>query len=107
MDKFNLDGMMEFGDQFVLKRIADVPETQINLVTLPPGQALPAHNANSNVRLLPLKGEIAVTIHGAKNKLGVHEMASVTVGTPMQISNESASHAAFLVIKTPNPSEIG
>lgn len=106
MDKLNLDGMMEFGDQFALKRIADVPETQINLVTLPPGHALPAHNANSNVRLLPLKGEITVTLEGAKNTLGMHEIASVALGTPMLIANESTSHAAFLVIKTPNPSEI-
>lgn len=106
MEKLQLDEMMEFGDQFVMKRLADVPEAQINLVTLPPGQALPAHNANSNVRLLPLTGEITVTLNGEQDVIRAHEMVSAAFGTPMRIVNGSDHDAAFLVIKTPNPSEM-
>jgi len=106
VEKLRLDEMMEFRDDFVVKRLADIPEAQINLVTLPPGQALPAHNANSNVRLLPLAGAIVLTASGERIPLAVHEMIAFDFGTPMQIANEGRTHAAFLVIKTPNPSEM-
>lgn len=106
MDKFTLEDMMEFGETFTMKRLADAPEAQVNLVCLPPNQALPAHNANSNVRLLVLRGELSITLEGQRSSLAFHEMAPVAFGTFMQIANETAEDAAFLVIKTPNPSEM-
>jgi len=106
MDKFPLEEMMEFGEAFTLKRLADVPETQINLVCLPPKQSLPAHNANSNVRLLGLRGKLTLTLEGKISELAFHELAAVSFGTHMQIANETDENAAFLVIKTPNPSEM-
>lgn len=104
MEKHRLEEMMEFGDGFVLKRLADEPEAQINLVCLGPRQALPAHETNSNVRLLPLVGELTITIAGDQGRLKTHEMTAVKLGTPMQIANDTDANAAFLVIKTPNPS---
>ena len=106
MEKFALDQMMEFGDQFVLKRLADVPEAQINLVCLGAHQVLPAHNTNSNVRLLVLQGELSLTVEEETGSLAQHEMAAIAFDTPMQIKNDSNFNAAFLVIKTPNPSEL-
>jgi len=103
MAKISIDSLVEFGDTFVRKNLADIPELQMNLVTLPAGQSLPAHNANSNVRLLVLQGELTVDVAGDMITLGVHEMADTTTGTPMQIMNKSAVDTAFLVIKTPNP----
>lgn len=105
MEKFALDKMMEFGEQFTLKNLADVPDAQINLVCLNPHQALPAHNTNSNVRLLVLMGELTLTVAGETDTLAFHEMAAIPFDTPMQIQNKSDSNAAFLVIKTPNPSQ--
>ena len=105
MAKISIDSLVEFGDTSVRKTLADIPELQMNLVTLPEGQSLPAHNANSNVRLLVLRGELAVDLDGEIVKLGAHEMADAAIGTPMHIMNRSASPTAFLVIKTPNPDE--
>ena len=103
MAKISLDSLIEFGDTFVRKNLADIPELELNLVALPAGQSLPAHNANSNVRLLVLQGELTVDLNGEIVKLGAHEMADASVGTPMHIMNPSAVDTAFLVIKTPNP----
>lgn len=103
MAKISIDSEIEFGESFIRKNLADIPELEMNLVTLPPGQSLPAHNANSDVRLLVLQGELTVDLAGEMVKLGVHEMADATVGTPMQIMNRSAVNTAFLVIKTPRP----
>jgi len=103
MPKISIDSQTEFGDTFVRKNLADIPELQMNLVTLASGQSLPAHNANSNVRLLVLQGELTVDLAGEIVKLGAHEMADASIGTPMHIMNPSAVNTAFLVIKTPNP----
>lgn len=103
MAKISIDSQIEFGETFVRKNLANIPELQMNLVTLPAGQSLPAHNANSNVRLLVLQGELTVDLNGAIVKLKVHEMADAVTGTPMEIMNQSANNTAFLVIKTPNP----
>lgn len=105
MNKQALDEMMEWNDTFTMQRLADVPEAQINLVCLAPGQDLPAHNANSNVRLLSLTGEVTVNLQGQPVTLKQHEMVAVDYGTFMQISNRTDNKAAFLVIKTPNPSQ--
>lgn len=107
MEKLILDEMIESPETFSVQRLADVPETQINLVCLAPRQELPAHNANSNVRLLPLAGEITLALDGRTETLRRHEMAAVDYGTFMQISNRSGENAAFVVIKTPNPSHYG
>lgn len=103
MAKISIDSQIEFGENFITKNLADMPELELNLVTLPAGQSLPAHNANSNVRLLVLQGELTVTLSGETVKLGVHEMADAAVGTHMHITNPSATNTAFLVIKTPRP----
>lgn len=103
MAKISIDSEINFGESFVRKNLADIPELELNLVTLPAGQSLPAHNANSNVRLLVLQGELTVVLSGDTVTLGVHEMADAVVGTPMQITNPSAGNTAFLVIKTPRP----
>ena len=105
MEKFALDQMMEFGEQFTLKRLADIPDAQLNLVCLSPHQALPAHNTNSNVRLLVLLGELTLTVSDETDNLAIHEMTAIPFDMPMQIRNDSDSNAAFLVIKTPNPSQ--
>jgi quercetin dioxygenase-like cupin family protein len=106
MEKYKIDDMIEFGEQFILKRLADVPEAQINLVTLPPHQALPAHNTDSNVRLLILKGEISMTVAGEKETLKSHEIAALPFDIHMQLANDGDTPAAFIVIKTPNPSAL-
>ena len=105
MAKISIDSLIEFGDSFIRKTLADIPELQLNLVTLPAGQSLPAHNANSNVRLLVLQGELTVHLSEETTLLAAHEMADAAIGTPMHIMNRSSAPAAFLVIKTPNPEQ--
>ncbi len=103
MSKISIDQEIEFGETFIRKNLADIPELELNLVTLPAGQSLQSHNTNSNVRLLVLQGELTVDLDGEIVKLGLHEMAEALIGTPMQIMNRSNGSTAFLVIKTPRP----
>ena len=103
MAKISIDSLIEFGETFTRKNLANIPELQMNLVMLPAYAAVPGHDANSNVRLLVLQGRLTVELAGQVTELGVHEMANAAPGTPMQIKNLSDANTAFLVIKTPNP----
>lgn len=105
MEKIQLSELIKFEEKPVMNRLADASEVQMNLVCLGPGQMLPAHNANSNVRILVLQGELSVELCGKQHTLGELEMVEAEFDTPMQIGNQSDSNTAFLVIKTPNPSE--
>ncbi|NLN77680.1 MAG: hypothetical protein GX141_02020 [Armatimonadetes bacterium] len=103
MAKISIDSLVEFGEAFGRKNLANIPELQMNLVMLPAGQSVPGHNANSNVRLLVLQGKLTVELDGQRTELQTHEMVDTVLGTPMQIMNLSDTNTAFLVIKTPNP----
>ena len=103
MQKQLLIADKELTEDFEMTRLVDVPEAQINVVRLKAGKELPAHNANSNVRLLVMDGGITVTAEGDECGLATHEMVSVAHGSFMQIRNVSDGDAAFLVIKVPNP----
>lgn len=103
MEKIRLDMQGEFAEEFKLQRLADADEVQINFVRLKAHKSLPAHNTDSNVRLLVLDGEITLTVDGEVDSLGVCEMAAIAFDTPMQIRNLGNREAAFVVIKAPGP----
>ena len=75
-------------------------------IALQPGQAVPAHKANSNVHLLVLEGHIDADLAGTVEHLKAGDLVPVAFGTPMEIKNAGDVNATFLVIKTPNPSEM-
>ena len=75
-------------------------------IALKPGQSVPQHNANSNVHLLVVRGELTVNLAGADNKVKEGDLLPVAYQTPMIIKNTGSIDAAFLVFKTPNPSEM-
>jgi quercetin dioxygenase-like cupin family protein len=86
--------------------LIDEKYLQINQVCLEPGQQVPQHNANSNVTLTVVYGEGTFQIGSEIAKMGPGKLLRVPFQSPMSIKNESKGRLAFLVIKTPNPSEM-
>lgn len=70
---------------------------------LKPGQMVPQHNANSNVNLYVIQGEVTVDLAGEKIRAIKGDIIPVAPGTPMNIINQSEEAATFLIIKTPHP----
>ena len=103
MDITKLTTNPDMTENFSMQQIADVDELQLNLVRLKAGKDLPAHNANSNVRLLVLEGELTIVANGEEGKAGMHSIANVAYNTPMQLRNLGDTDVVFVVIKTPNP----
>lgn len=86
--------------------LIDEKYLQINQVCLEPGQEVPHHNANSNVSLTVVYGEGTFQVGREVTKIGPGMLLRVPFQSPMNIRNESKERLAFLVIKTPHPSEM-
>jgi quercetin dioxygenase-like cupin family protein len=89
------------------RKLVDEKHLLVMQIALRPGQAVPEHRANSNVHLLVLEGELTVTLAGSQQLASRGALVPVAFETPMTISNSGPGDATFLVLKTPNPSEMG
>lgn len=88
------------------RQLIDEKHLLVMQIALKPGQQVPQHNANSNVHLLILEGQVAVTLDGREIPAVKGDIVPVAFKTPMSILNTGSENATFLVIKTPNPSEM-
>ncbi len=88
------------------RQLVDRKDILIMQVALKPGQQVPPHNANSNVHLLIVEGQVIVTMDGKETVASKGDLVPVAFKTPMSVKNASKENAAFLILKTPNPSEI-
>ena len=93
-------------DKMGARKIVDEKYLLIMQIAIKPGQIVPLHNANSNVNLLILRGSITVTLNGLDTQAREGDLLPVKYQTPMTIKNAGSEDATFLVLKTPNPSEI-
>jgi quercetin dioxygenase-like cupin family protein len=89
-----------------MRQLINEPHFQLMQAALRPGQSVPQHNANSNVHILVVEGEVVVDLAGKEIPLKVGDLLPVAYRTSMHIDNNSNGNASFLIIKTPNPSEM-
>ncbi len=83
--------------------VYETDDIQIMRIRLAPNEALPHHNSNANVLLVPLAGTIQLTTESGNEVAGVGESLSLSYDTPMDVSNPGEDTAIFLVLKTPHP----
>jgi len=93
-------------DKMGTRKVVDTKPLLIMQIALKAGQSVPRHNANSNVHLLVIKGEVAVDLDGREHRLSEGDLQPIVFRTPMTIKNSGSGDATFLVLKTPNPSEM-
>jgi len=100
------ENMPYVDDKMGNRKVVDEKHLLIMQIALRPGQVVPRHNANSNVHLLVLKGEVTINLEGVDSRAGEGALVPVKYQTPMTITNTGGRDATFLVLKTPNPSEM-
>lgn len=88
------------------RKVVDHKHVQVMQIALQPGQRVPDHNANSNVHILVLQGEVVFNLADQDFTVRQGCMLPVAFETPMRIRNAGQENATFIVIKTPNPSEM-
>jgi quercetin dioxygenase-like cupin family protein len=101
-----LDNIPFNNDKMGFRKVVDEKHLLIMQIALKPSQDVPLHNANSNVHLLIIKGALTVNLAGADNQVREGDLLPAAYQTPMIIRNTGNNDAVFLVLKTPNPSEI-
>jgi len=104
MEKINILKEIPYRDGGMGKRtLVDEDYLLVMQAALKPGQMVPQHNADSNVRIISIRGEVVVDLAGEKIKAAEGDIVPATPGTPMNITNQSEEDATFLIIKTPHP----
>ncbi len=93
-------------DKMGNRKVVDEKHLLVMQIALKPGQSVPQHNANSNVHLLVVRGDLAVNLNGLDSHVKEGDLLPVSYQTPMIIKNIGSIEATFLVFKTPNPSEM-
>ena len=93
-------------DKMGNRKVVDEKHLLVMQIALKPGQSVPQHNANSNVHLLVVSGDLADNLNGLDNHVKEGDLMPVSYQTPMIIKNTGSIEATFLVFKTPNPSEM-
>lgn len=87
-------------------KVVDEKHLLVIQIALKSGQSVPQHNANSNVHLLVVRGNLTVNLDGVDNQVKEGDLLPVAYQTLMIIKNTGSIDATFLVLKTPNPSEM-
>lgn len=88
------------------KKLVDEDHLWMMQAALKPGQAVPQHNANSNVHIIVLDGEVVINLAGKDITVKKGDLVPVAFKTPMNIKNKSEANATFVIIKTPNPGQM-
>jgi quercetin dioxygenase-like cupin family protein len=88
------------------KVLVDQPHLFMMQAALMPGQMVPQHNANSNVHILVLEGDVIINLAGKNVPAKKGDLVPITFKTPMNIKNTSQKKATFVIIKTPNPNQM-
>jgi quercetin dioxygenase-like cupin family protein len=88
------------------KVLVDTNHLLMIQAALKPGQMVPQHDANSNVHILVLDGDVVINLSGKDIPAKKGDLVPIAFKTPMNIKNKSMANATFLIIKTPNPGEI-
>lgn len=93
-------------EQMGKRQLVDEKHLLVMQVALKPAQQVPEHRANSNVHLLVVEGQITVTLAGQDWVAAKGALVPVAFKTLMSVRNASTENASFLILKTPNPSEM-
>jgi quercetin dioxygenase-like cupin family protein len=87
-------------------RLVDQTYLQMIQVALKPGQMVPQHDANSHVQIIVLEGEVVINLAGKDIPAKNGDLVPFAFKTPVNIKNMSQKNATFVIIKTPNPSQM-
>lgn len=88
------------------RKLVDEKYLLMMQVALKPGQSVPQHNANSNVHIIIIRGEVIISLNGVETPAKEGSLVPIAFKTSMSVMNNSEKGASFVIVKTPNPSEM-
>lgn len=83
--------------------VYETDDIQIMRIRLLKGEAVPHHNSNANVLLMPILGTVRLKTEDRDEVVSVGQALKVPYNIPMDVSNAGDDMAVILVLKTPHP----
>lgn len=94
-------------DDKLIERVIDDCNVAINHMTLSQDTSLPIHNANSNVYMIIVRGQMTIGLDGeAPNVHGAGTILAVPFQSRMNVTNKCPEPLEFFVVKAPNPKDM-
>lgn len=92
------------GKEKTIEKLIDDDVAAINHMILYKGDALPVHNANSNVYMLILRGTMTMTLDDQEDhSYDNTSIVNIPYNTKMHIRNLHDDALEFFVVKAPSP----
>lgn len=90
-----------------IERVLEDERLGINHMVLPTGEALPLHNANSNVYMIVSRGTISLKLdEQEQHDYPTGSILVIPMGTLMNVFNCEDDVAEIFVVKSPSPSNM-
>jgi hypothetical protein len=95
-------------DDKLIERIIEDDHIAINHMVLRQSEALPLHNANSNVYMIVARGEVTLILDSEEaHAWPVGSILAIPYKTLMNVSNQAADVLELFVVKAPSPKTMG
>jgi len=91
-------------DEKQIDKILNDGNAMINRFVLPQGTGIPAHNSNSNVYMIIVRGTLSLTLGNEKMRsYTAGHLLSIPYDVPMVVRNEDVPTLEMFVVKAPSP----
>lgn len=91
-------------DSKVIEKVIEDDHVAINHMILRQTEALPLHNANSNVYMIVARGEVTLKLDDAEaHTWPTGSILAIPFKTLMDVSNQAADVLELFVVKAPSP----
>lgn len=95
-------------DNKLIEKIIEDDHVAINHMVLRQTEALPLHNANSNVYMIVARGEVTLILDNAAASVWpAGSILAIPYKTLMNVSNQAADVLELFVVKAPSPKIMG
>ncbi|HEY1369308.1 MAG TPA: cupin domain-containing protein [Gaiellaceae bacterium] len=97
----------EFGKWVLLRRALELRSFGMNLVEIPPGEDIPAHDETGRAQeevFIFLSGNASMVVEGERHPAPAGTYARFDPGTNRQVVNDGDETAAVLIVSAPTSS---
>ncbi|MBS4537466.1 cupin domain-containing protein [Clostridium sp. D2Q-11] len=104
-----IEKIYKFSDsrEKTVEKIVNDDNLHLNHMIFPKGEGLPQHNANSNVYMIVIRGELSLQLDDQEEqKHDKGSIINIPYKTLMNVNNKNDELLEIFVIKAPNPSDM-
>ena len=92
------------GDTKLIEKIISDGNVDLNHMIFPKDEGLPVHNANSNVYMIVIRGQLTLQLDDQEpHNYARGKIINIPYGTKMDVGNKDDEVLEIFVVKAPSP----